>query len=67
MTNYIYSNILSWNIIENTSGHVGTRTCVAGVSQQTCYAIDCYALHHHASPNKDASNPELSNTLFFYQ
>ena len=36
---YIYSNILSWNIIEKkTSGHVGTRTCVAGLSQQTCYA-----------------------------
>ena len=26
------------------SGHVGTRTCVAGLSQQTCYAQ-----HHHAS------------------
>ena len=40
--NYIYSNILSWNIIKKTSGHVGTRTCVAGLSQPTCYA-----LHHH--------------------
>ena len=39
--------IVSWNIIEKKpSGHVGTRTCVAGLSQQTYYE-----LHHHASPN----------------
>ena len=39
--NYMYSNILSWNIIEKkTSGHVGTRTCVASISgQQTCYIL----------------------------
>ena len=49
----IYSNIMPWNIIEETSGHVGTRTCVAGPSQQTCYALG-----HHASPKKDASSPE---------
>ena len=38
---FIYSNILSWNVIEkNLSGHVGTRTCVAGInSQQTCYIL----------------------------
>ena len=31
----IYSNILSWNVIEkNTSGHVEARTCAAGLSQQ---------------------------------
>ena len=41
------------------SGHVGTRTCVAGLSQQTYYALD-----HHASPKKDASSPEQSNTVF---
>ena len=29
---------------KNTSGHVGTRTCVAGLSRQTCYVLD-----HHAS------------------
>ena len=40
------------------SGHVGTRTCVAGLSQQTCYALD-----HHESPKKDASSPELRNTV----
>ena len=38
---------------KNKSGHVGTRTCVAGLSQQTCYALD-----HHTSPKKDASSPE---------
>ena len=24
---------------KNLSGHVGTRTCVAGISQQTCYRL----------------------------
>ena len=33
----------------------GLESCVAGLSQQT---FD--ALHHHASPKKDASSPELS-------
>ena len=47
--------------IKKTSGHVGTRICVAGLSQQTCYA-----LHHHASPKKDASSTELRNTVFFH-
>ena len=49
----IYSKILSWNITGKKSGHVGTRTCVASLSQETCFA-----LHHHASPKKDASSPE---------
>ena len=44
---------------KNASGHVGTRTCVAGQSQQTCSVLD-----HHASPKKDSSSPELSNTVF---
>ena len=57
---YIYRNILSRNIIEKkTSGHVWTRTCVVGLSQQTCYA-----LHQQAFPKQDASSPELSNTVF---
>ena len=39
--NYINSNILSWNIIEKKSiWPRGTQTCVAGLSQQTCYAQD---------------------------
>ena len=58
----LYTNkriILSWRIIEKkTSGHVGVRTCVAGLSQQTCYALD-----HHASPKKDVPSPELSKLL----
>ena len=29
--------------LKKTSGHVGTRTCVAGLRQQTCDALD-----HHA-------------------
>ena len=33
--------------LKNPSGHVGTRTCVAGLSQQTCYALD-----HHASQKR---------------
>ena len=41
-----------------TSGHVGTRTCVAGFIQQTCSALD-----HHAFAQKDA-DPQLSNTVF---
>ena len=45
--------------LKNPSGHVGTRTCVASLSQQTCYALD-----HHASPKKDPSSTELSNTVF---
>ena len=45
--------------LKNLSGHVGTRTCVVGLSQQTCDALD-----HHASPKNDASSPELSNTVF---
>ena len=44
---------------KNPSGHVGTRTYVAGLSQQTCYALD-----HHVSPKTDASSPESSNTVF---
>ena len=52
--NYIYSNILSCKKIEkNLSGHMGTRTCVAGLSQQACSALD-----HLGSPKKDASSPE---------
>ena len=38
---------------------MGTRTGVADLSQQTCYALD-----HHASPKMDASIPELSNNVF---
>ena len=38
---------------------MGTRTCIVGLVQQTCYALD-----HHAPPKKDASIPELSNTVF---
>ena len=30
--------------LEKPSGHVGTRTCVVGLSQQSCYALD-----HHIS------------------
>ena len=30
---------------KKTPGHVGTRTCIAASSQQTCYALD-----HHTSP-----------------
>ena len=46
--------------LKKTSGHVGTRTCVAGISsQQTCYPLD-----HHAYPKKDASIQELSKTVF---
>ena len=29
--------------LKKTSGHMGTRTCIAGLSQQTYYALD-----HHA-------------------
>ena len=59
--NYMYSNILSWNIIEKTpSGHVGTRTCVAGLSQQT-YAM-LYTIMYPQKRN--ASGPEVSNTVF---
>ena len=25
---------------KNSFGHVGTRTCVAGLSQQRCYALE---------------------------
>ena len=44
--NYIYSNILSWNVIEkNPSGHLETRTCVAGISvvdrQYICSRPSC--------------------------
>ena len=50
---YIHSNILSLNIIEKKQ-HMATW----GI-EETCYALD-----HHASPKKDASSPELSNTVF---
>ena len=42
-----------------TCGHVGTRTCVAGLSQQTCYA-----LHHHAS-QKRMHQAQCKATLSF--
>ena len=42
-----------------TSGHVGTRTCVVSLSQQTCNSLD-----HYASPKKDARRPELSNSVY---
>ena len=38
---------------------MGTRTCVAGLSQMTRYALD-----HHASPNRIHQASELSNTVF---
>ena len=34
-------------IEKNPSGHLGNRTFVSGLSQQTCHALD-----HHASPKK---------------
>ena len=40
---------------------MGTQTCVAGLSQQTCYAED-----NHASSKKDAPSSELSNIVFFH-
>ena len=58
-SSYIYSLICHGTSLKKPFGHVGTRTCVAGLSQQTCCALD-----HHTSPKKDASSPELSNTVF---
>ena len=45
--------------LKTSSGHVGTRTCVAGLFQQTWYA-----LHHQTYTKKDVSSQELSNTVF---
>ena len=59
--NYVYIFLLSRNIIEKKSGHVGTRTCVASLSQQTCYAS---SIPSCISKKKDTSSPELSNTVF---
>ena len=50
--NYIYSNILSWNIIENT--HLATW----GLEPS------CIYIPSSISPKKDASSPQLSNTAF---
>ena len=48
-------------LIEKTSGHVGTLTCVAGnSSQQKCYIL--LTIMH--PKKKVAPNTELSNTVF---
>ena len=38
--NYIYSIICHGTSLKKPLGQVGTRTCVAGLSQQTCYDFD---------------------------
>ena len=59
--NYMYIAIFCHGTsLKTLSGDVGTRTCVAGLSQQTCSALD-----HHASPKKDASSPELKQHCLF--
>ena len=60
--NYIYSIICLRTSLKKPLGYVGNRTCVAGLSQQTCNALD-----HYASPKKDASNPKLSNTVISFR
>ena len=45
---------------KNPSGHVETRSCVAGLSQQTCYALD-----HHASPKKGCIKPRVKQHCLF--
>ena len=45
---------------KNPSEYVGTRTCVAGLSQQTCYALD-----HHASPKKGCIKPRVKQHCLF--
>ena len=59
--NYIYSIICHGTSLKKTLGHMGTRTCIAGLGQQTCYALDH---DHQTSTKEDASSPGLSNTVF---
>ena len=59
---YIYHYVaIFWHgtsLKKKTSSHVWTRTCVAGLCQQTCYALD-----HHVTPKKDVFN---CGQMFFF-
>ena len=63
----MYSNILSWNVsswnIIEKKKHLATW----GLEPASPVSVNRHAiaLQHHASPKKDASIPELSNTVFF--
>ena len=63
--NYIYRIICHGTSLKNRLGHVGSRTCIAGLSQQTCY-IALSTIIHPPPQKKNASSPELNNTVFCY-
>ena len=59
-----YSNILSWNIVEKKKNIWPRGDSIPRRLLKSTDIIMLYAQNYHASPKKNASSPELSNTVF---